>query len=272
VIATLFAGLVYVSEPLIQMSLFRFSIYPKLLSCLGAAALLLSVRRVLPLLLILLVLAPVAVIYLLYKTNFSPTASNFITDNKFGLALLTLLITATAAVIGFDPRKGLWVRISLPVLLLCVILFAAWHNWLGLNIRTYDNNDPDYLALCHYARDHTPVDAVFVVPPNEQLFRYHAQRAIVANFKNVPQLSTELREWQRRLEALIGVSLQMLPTRFDRTHAAIALRYDKLPFAYLEQVARKYGARYVVTAKPQEGVGAVFENASYHLYDLDHHR
>ncbi len=126
--------------------------------------------------------------------------------------------------------------------------------------------------MCHFAREHTPVDAVFLVPPNEQLFRYHAQRAIVANFKNVPQLSSEMTEWKTRLETILGQSLASFPARFDQTHGAIAARYDQLPFSYLKDVARKYGARYLVTAKPQVGLQAVFENGSYHLYDLDHNR
>jgi hypothetical protein len=62
----------------------------------------------------------------------------------------------------------------------------------------------------------------------------------------------------------------MLPQRFDLAHTAIAKRYDSLPFSYLRDVARKYGARFVVTATPQAEGRPVFEKGSYHLYDLDH--
>jgi hypothetical protein len=89
----------------------------------------------------------------------------------------------------------------------------------------------------------------------------------VVNFKNVPQLSSEMREWRERLEAVLDEPLSALPRRFDRAHAAIAARYDALPAGHLFDVARRYGAAYVVTARALPGERSVFENASYHLYD-----
>jgi len=48
IIALIFAGVFFVSESLVQMSLFRFSVYAKVLSCIGAAGVLMGgewVRR-----------------------------------------------------------------------------------------------------------------------------------------------------------------------------------------------------------------------------------
>jgi hypothetical protein len=77
-----------------------------------------------------------------------------------------------------------------------------------------------------------------------------------------------MREWQQRLEIVLDEPLSALPRRFDLTHAAIAARYDALPPEQLVGAARRYNARYIVTARPVPGLKAVFENASYHLYDL----
>ena len=46
IVALLGAGIWYVNESLVQMSLYRFSIYPKLLSCIGVAYLLCDCGRV----------------------------------------------------------------------------------------------------------------------------------------------------------------------------------------------------------------------------------
>src|SRR3982751_292351 len=120
------------------------------------------------------------------------------------------------------------------------LLFALYRNWLGLRIDMNDAADAPYREVCVWARDHTPVDAIFLVPPNEQFFRFHARRAIVVNFKNVPQLSSEMREWQQRLEIVIGQPLTKLPRRFDQAHNAIAAYYDAQPREELVGCALRY--------------------------------
>ncbi|MDB5318572.1 MAG: uncharacterized protein JWN40_203 [Phycisphaerales bacterium] len=271
-IALLFAGVIFVSEPLIQMSLFRSSIYAKLLSCIGAAAFLLdpgimarqNVRRA-------LIALPLAAILGLVAIRFarpSSTAAAFVGANLGPLLLFIAIMVAGVTYICFrqdvpKPRADHRVAAGL------ILLFALFRNYLGLQIAIAHDGGRAYLEVCHWARDHTPIDALFIVPPNEQLFRYHAQRAIVVNFKNVPQLSSEMAEWQKRLEAVLDQPLTNLPKRFDLAHAAIAARYDALRTEHLTAVARQYGARYVITARPLPTLHAAFEKDAYHLYDLD---
>jgi hypothetical protein len=192
-------------------------------------------------------------------------AGLFVGANLHVLLLFVGLFAAGVFFVLFSFRSG---PSALLVCLLLATLLLTWNRWLGLQIAISDDGGSDYLQLCRWARQNTPVDAVFVVPPNEQLFRYHAQRAIVVNFKNVPQLSSEMTEWRARLEAVLDEPLLALPRRFDLAHAAIAARYDALPPAHLAAVAQRYGARYIVTAHPAPGMRPVFENATYHLYDL----
>src|SRR6185369_9789641 len=104
----------------------------------------------------------------------------------------------------------------------------------------------EYVAICDRIRQNTPVDSIFLVPPDEQAFRLRAQRAIVVNFKAVPQLSGELRQWRDRLRDVLDLAdLNTLPRPFAATLEAIRQRYESLPPEHLEQVARKYHARYV---------------------------
>jgi hypothetical protein len=274
-IAFVFAGVVFVSEPLIQMSLFRFSLYPKVLTCVGAAAFLLDptvfARRAVRTALIALPAVAVLGLLVIRLARPGSTAGLFVQAN---LPTLLLFVALLAGGIVYVLRShGVLNRHSSAlVVLLLAVLLLGWNRWLGLQIALNDGGDQDYRALCRFARDNTPVDAVFLVPPNEQLFRYHARRAVVANFKNVPQLSSEMTEWKRRLEVILDRPLTALPKRFDLTHDAIAARYDVLPFEHLAGVAARYNARYVVTAKPQGGRKPVFETGRYHLYDLAHVR
>jgi hypothetical protein len=271
IVALLLAGIVYISEPLVQMSLFRFSIYPKLLSCIGAAAFLLDptmmprqhVRRA-------LVAIPIVALLGLLAVRFarpSSTAATFIAANVRPLLLFIAALIGGIAYIC-STRDETTSRANMPLAAALVLLVALFRNDLGLQIAIADDGGRAYLDLCHWARDHTPTDALFIVPPNEQLFRYHAQRAIVVNFKNVPQLSSEMGQWRTRLEDVLDEPLAKLPRRFDLAHAAIAARYDSLSADHLIAVARKYGARYVITTHPLPAHQAAFENQAYHLYDL----
>jgi hypothetical protein len=276
-IAFLFAGVVFVSEPLIQMSLFRFSIYPKLLSCVGAAAFLLDpqllARRLVRVALFALPIIALSALLALRLLRPGTTADRFVQSNLPALLCFIALLAAGIVYVCIErPEPARRHHFLLPFALCLVpsllVLFALYRNWLGLQINVDDASEAPYRELCLWARDHTPVDAIFLVPPNEQLFRYHAQRAIVINFKCVPQLSSEMPEWKDRLETILDLPLSVLPRRFDLTHAVIAARYDALPPQHLVHVARRYDARYIVTAKPLPGLKAVFENTSYHLYDL----
>jgi len=268
-IALIFAGLLFVSEPLIQMSLFRFSIYLKLISCVAAAGWIVRISTVndrvvrsglvtLPILL----LAGLLVVQI--RGAHSP-AGTFVTTNFAPLLLFVALVGAGAVTLLGASDRWQW---AIAVMAVIATVDTARQGRLGLRIALADDEGPAYVALCRWAREHTPVNAVFVVPPNEQLFRFEARRAIVVNFKNVPQLASEIGEWRARLEAVLDEPLSALPRRFDLAHAAIAARYDALSDNQLAAVAHRYGARYVVTTHPLAGRQAVFENNSYHLYDL----
>ena len=270
-LALMFAGVFFISEPLIQMSLFRFSIYVKLLSCIGAAAVLLdprwmerqSVRWALPGLPLLALIGLIAI-----RFGQSGAASAFVRENLTPLLLFIALLTAGVVYVSRrTPTRPAWAFAFIVPLI--GVLLAAWWNWLGLRISTDDRSDADYLAMCTWVRQNTPTDATFLVPPNEQLFRFHARRAIVVNFKGVPQLSSELGEWRRRLEDVLDIPLTQLTRRFDQAHADIARRYDSLPAEHLGNVAREYGVRYIATSRAVAGLGrCVFENHSVRLYDL----
>jgi hypothetical protein len=214
VVALIGAGVAYTSEALIQASLYRFSIYPKLLSCIGAA----------------------------------------------------FLIRQAAA---RQVVVGAAIAIGVALIGLCL--------WRGtyLGLFRIPQDESSYLRACDWIRGHTPVDAVFLVPPSEQEFRLRAQRAIVVNFKGVPQLSSELPTWRDRMQAVLDIDdLTKLPRPFPATLAAIRQRYDSIPPEHLEAAARRYHARYILVGHRLDS--PVWENrrvdvdgiAAWFLYDL----
>ncbi|HYO08147.1 MAG TPA: DUF6798 domain-containing protein [Tepidisphaeraceae bacterium] len=223
VVALLGAGLTFVSETLVQASLYRFSIFPKLLACAAAALLITDVARA--------------------RSRHAPRA-----------------IVAAAAAIGAGIIAG------------CV------HRGPYLGLFRVVHEEPAFVAACASVRARTPVDAVFVVPPNEQDFRLGAQRAVVVDFKGVPQLSAELSQWRDRLQAVLDLpDLRVLPRPFPATLRAIRDRYQKLPPEHLAAVARRYGARYLFLAHrlPEQWEPLRVDldgNTSRFLYDLDRQR
>ncbi len=255
------------------MSLFRYSIYPKLLSCIGAAAwieqLMMKTRRWKSL--------PIALLWTLALVGFLFVLTSSRAGLQANLAPAALLLCIMSFLLIYDligetRAAPLWCA-SLLIPLTLITLVAGWrHAMLGLRVLPTGADPPDYLAVCRYARDHTPIDAVFVVPPNEQEFRLEARRAIVINFKGVPQFSGELGDWSKRLAHVLDLpDLHSLPHRFDRTLDAIGQRYDDLSAEHFWSTARRFEARYVVTTRAVSfpaPAKLIFESGPYHLYDL----
>jgi hypothetical protein len=90
--------------------------------------------------------------------------------------------------------------------------------------------------------------------------RFHGGRAIVVNYKGVPQLSKELLEWRQRLCDVMAIdSVSVLPHEYGRTMEAMRQRYEQLTMEQHIQAARKYNARFVVYTDA---------SGDYRLYDV----
>jgi hypothetical protein len=213
-IALIGAGIWYWSETLIQLSLWRFGIFVKLLSCIGAS------------------------IWIVERLRRTRTIA-------MGSAL-----AGAAIMIGCMLRGPYLGYFRIPA------------------------DSARYAAACESIRRHTPADAVFLVPPGEQEFRLLAQRAIVVNYKAVPQLSMEMDQWQKRLQAVLAASdLRWYRGTFEHTLAAMNARFEKQPPEHYRNVAEQFGARFVLVG---HRLGPDWEprridldgNTSWFLYDL----
>lgn len=95
----------------------------------------------------------------------------------------------------------------------------------------------DWKETCRFLRRHAAAypEAKFLTPRRQQTFLWEAQRAELANFKNVPQDAASLLEWKRRMQDLY-------PTRPDGS-----LRPLTADDAW--RLRRKYGYEFLVREK-----------------------
>lgn len=285
VVALAFAGVVFVSERLIQLAVFRFSIHfmalavavtawglvdSGLVSKWWARAVAVAVPLVLG--------AGWAVAA---GGGAGEVARGFVTakPTAVGITLITLSALCVLALIGFtrrpDPMNPLLAKLVRGAML---VLSCGWMALAGargqLGLAIIPEDPPEYVALARWARENTPHDAVFVVPPGEQAWRFEARRAVVINLKAIPQTSAELPEWARRMRDVTGEN--DLAGRFAGDFASTLRRLDEAytarPESELVAVARKYNARYIVTMAELPGLTQIGPgprgSARYRLYDL----
>ncbi len=259
-VSFVFAGVWFVSEALIQMSMWRFAVFVKLLSCIATAWLLLAWRpwlrrATLAGLAVLAVVVTVgaATLHMPRAGPFIPeAASDYVTRIRPAIWLGVALLTASALWLNLAPRLARRRQRRLAfggVAAVGLFLAAFATNPEGMT--TPPPNSPEMIALGDFARDNTPRDALFLTPPDDASFRLLARRATVITFKSVPQLNGELPAWRDRLQDVLGLSdLMQLPRPYELTLPAIARRYDSLPAEHLLDVAEQYDARYLVTRVP----------------------
>ena len=270
-----YAGYTFIDERLIQLSLFRFSIYPQLLLCIAVAVWLANVRPLgsvtRPLVAIAL---PAGLIYVVLRfTDFH----RFLIDDAFARQLnarplviaagLSLLPLGVLLVDRFIYRRQQ--VYGAAFLALGSWMLLGWSSdHFGLMI---PKDDPAMAQVAKWVRKNTPNDAVFLVPPDEETFRLATRRGIVVNFKGVPQLSSELPQWRDRMESVLAIDdLRTLPRPMPATLAAIRARYDTLPSEHLATVAARWGARYVLTTRPVTAVDLKLVHSAgdaYYVYD-----
>ena len=84
-------------------------------------------------------------------------------------------------------------------------------------------------------------DSLVLIPPSVTSFQFFSERAIVVNFKNFPFTEKGIKEWQNRMEAVLGIPLnpQMIWGGNDL--------FIRRSSADLVKVARNYHADYILT-------------------------
>lgn len=157
-------------------------------------------------------------------------------------------------------------------LLACIVLAAiGWRDYsIGHVLEPVPRADKpgkvidhrDWRAACLWAGDHTPPDARFLTPRMAQTFKWHAGRAEVVTWKDIPQDARAIVEWRRRLVDIHGTSLA---DRSARWHDSLT----ELSASELRRLGQCYQADYLLTeAAPRLALKRIYQNNSYAIYRL----
>lgn len=269
--ALTFAGVFFLSETIIQLSLFRFSIFVKLISCILTGWL---IERTFPRTLRLaaggaIVLGLGLLLAVLVQSRVPASVPPPTTGLLIGAGTLCLIL-AVMLLGGRLWNTARWI----PLLALPATLYLALTQRLGIQMPGEAN--ASMIQIADWARDNTPADSLFLVPPGDSAFRLEAQRSSVIGFKHVPQLSGELVEWKRRLDRVLNCDILTLPRPMSRTLEAMDRRYAQLPPEHLASVAEEYGCDYILSSSRFDAWSDRLEYATpdghYWLYRLHDRR
>lgn len=118
---------------------------------------------------------------------------------------------------------------------------------------------PDWIDVCHWCRTNTSPDSLFLTPRLNQTFKWRAERAEVATYKDVPQDAVSLLEWRRRMDDIFRVAgSPQLPMPRD---------LGQLGTDRIRQLAQQYGFEYLVTTNDYPlALPVEYSNATYVVY------
>jgi hypothetical protein len=105
---------------------------------------------------------------------------------------------------------------------------------------SYIANQGAWLEACDWIARETPPDALFLTPRLAQTFRWYANRAEVANRKDIPQDAAGIVEWRRRNQRLHAAA-PGAPAEWRESLAALGSRR-------VRELGAEFGADYVITA------------------------
>ncbi|MGV6847691.1 MAG: DUF6798 domain-containing protein [Marinibacterium sp.] len=151
---------------------------------------------------------------------------------------------ALAALARLPRRRGAMAAAAIILGFLALVIHASGQGPLARpdfqSALTLEESAQDSTQIALMARDIGPKDALWLVPPRMENFRYVAGHPVVADFTSIPFEDTGLIEWRARMTDLFGDT-----TRSG--HGAsreMTDRYRSDPPVAL--AAQKYGARYAV--------------------------
>lgn len=164
-------------------------------------------------------------------------------------AMVPLLFAVLIASLFFSARKRVsifaWTLTLLATLFLSIdalkrarlqIPPSASHQILGFDTDASPLEQQrafgDWLAVCDWARRSSDPSEVFLTPRHQQTFKWYAERAEVANWKDVPQDASSLIQWYDRFTSIY-------PQRLGNTRVTIQ-------YPVLRQYREQFGVRWMI--------------------------
>jgi hypothetical protein len=164
-----------------------------------------------------------------------------------GAALLTELLSVT----GF--RRAICTTLSIATFIFALMQPSVGQNPAGFVDRRHW---PEFVDACRWIELHTAPDALFLTPRYNFGFKWYAQRAEFAAYKDCPQDAASLVGWQRRLDLVSNWRARHFNAGFDA--AAVANLQQESEIEYI--LAWKSPSVDPYTLKP------IFKNRSFVVY------
>jgi hypothetical protein len=127
--------------------------------------------------------------------------------------------------------------------------------------------------LFTWVRENTPQDAVFIAPPVDLVsFNWIAERATIANFKQIPPSASGVVEWIERLSDLSGnvdpwANLSRTKDQRDLIQDRLRTGYEHLTVRQVKALMQKYQAQYLVTLRSHRlNLPKLYQNSRYIVY------
>ena len=121
----------------------------------------------------------------------------------------------------------------------------------------------DLVGVADYARTMTPVDALFIGPPERPAFRTMARRALVVDFWSIPFSDRGMLEWYRRIEECYAP----FPNR--GASGIMTENWRVVSRERLASIARQYDADYALLyVQTDTDLSTLYADETFRLVDL----
>ncbi len=161
-----------------------------------------------------------------------------------------------------------------PAMLLAMLLLSGFpiaqrfNDFLQAPVAAADarmRDVPAWLDACQWVRLHTASNAMILTPRGNTTFKWHAERAEVATYKDVPQDAKSLIAWRRRLYDVFKPA--------GNPGLSWVSSLGQLGTPRICELAGKYDIDYVLTTHDYPLLlPIVYANETYVVYEVPAHR
>jgi hypothetical protein len=149
--------------------------------------------------------------------------------------------------------------------LLLLLLLPAPLIYAGVIHSEARQMQAEKFAAYEFIRASTPRDAVFLVNPTLEDFRFRAGRAVVLDSKNFPYVDATTKEYLERLQDIAPANYSVHEDIFG----VVAREYERMNAARLQNLSDKYRFDYALFKAPRRFPHqVVYENSEYVLYKM----
>lgn len=178
---------------------------------------------------------------------------------------VSLSLGAVISSLSAQPtRQDKWIAtlsLLLPAILLLATTGQRWNAQTPIESRI-TREALGWRDVCHWAKENTTPEALFMIPRQAATFRWYAERPVFFAWKDIPQdAASQVAWWQRYQEAYFGAVNEFgekIPYR----------SLQELGSERLREIATDHKIDYILTTEyPPLPLKVAYENPWYKIYD-----